>query len=83
MLDQHYGRAAALGNHVGEVPDLRVAEEMAVLHFLRARFRRSKRLLLAAGADADERTDDRTEIHRLVLRKVAPLHDLELAALRL
>jgi hypothetical protein len=60
-----------------------VVEEVAVLQFLRAALGRTKGLLLAARAQADERTDDRTEVHCLVLRQIAPLDDLEHAALRL
>src|SRR5438132_2053126 len=82
VLDEHNGGAAALGNRVGEVPHLGVAEEMAVLHFLRSGFSRANGFLLTAGAETDQRTDNRPKLDRVVLRQVALLDDLELTTLR-
>ena len=83
MLDQDHRRTAPFRDRVGEVPDLGVAEEMAVRHLLRSGFRRADGLLLAPRPEADERTRNRAELLRLVRIEVGLLDDFELAALRL
>src|SRR3954447_12867202 len=80
VLDQGHRRALPLRDRVAEVPDLAVAEEVAVLHLFGAGSSRSHGRLLVAGAEPDERSDDRAEAGRFFVREVALLDDLELAA---
>ena len=72
---------ASLGDRVREIPHLRLVEDVAVLEF-RGADADCLHASRASCAQTDERTDQRADVHRLLLRQVAPLDDLELATLR-
>src|SRR4051812_44997180 len=83
MLDQRDRGAASLGNRVGEVPDVFVAEEVPVLELFGPGDGGAVGDLLVTRTEADERADECAELERLFFAEVAALHDFELAAYRL
>src|SRR4051812_27136926 len=81
MLEQGDRGGRPVGNRIAEVPDRVVVEDVAVLELRRAGERAVARTVVTVGAEADERSDDRAELLRLVRAQVASLHDLDLAVL--
>ena len=69
MLDQRDRGGAPVRDRVGHVPDLVLVEDVAVLERLGTGLGTKLGALLAVGPKADQRTDDRAELHcRRLLR---------------
>ena len=59
VLEQRDRRGGAVRDRVGDVPGLLLVEDVPVLELLRAGERAGLRALLAGGAEADQRADER------------------------
>src|SRR3954464_15932282 len=62
VLEQRVGRGSTRRNRLVDVPHLRLVEDMAVVHRLRAGRGAGFRAFVAGGAEADQRADDRAEL---------------------